>query len=190
VNRPAASAVAALVIALLTAACGTTPATATPPAVTASVSTAPPTLLEPSPPVATPSPATLSVDATGLGPCDVSFPLSCEYLVRLQGPNGYDHYGWFLWDFEATKPGPSTSLEGDLPTALVPGRWTLSFGLIHASDVVSYVPVVGGTPRTTELSLRDVGCTEKVDPRGAIAVKVLVKFKGAACSVTMTTALP
>lgn len=136
------------------------------------------------------SEARLALDATGLGPCPVTFPLHCVYVIRLEGPDGDDHVGWFVWDDLRTTASASTGLQGDLPTTLPRGAWTFSFGRILASDVSSFVPVPGGTPRTTDLDVRLVACRFAVTVGDELSVAVHVAFKGEQCTATGEAAIP
>ena len=160
----------------------------------ASATLAPPTAVVPSPPV-TQSPAAtltkLAIDATGLGPCDQPWWTTCEYGIRLEGADGYDHRGTFSWDEGPRKgmahgtagPVHSTGVGGDLPTALGPGSWTLSFRLFYGSDAISYNPVPGGTPRLSWEDPFTAACSTDVDAAGVVSVAIHVAFTGSACKV-------
>ena len=137
----------------------------------------------PAKPVATPTPASLAMDATGLGPCTEPWYMTCNYGIRVEGAGGYDHRGNFAWEGRPpagkVEPGraasvASTGISGDVPATLAPGVWTISFRLWYGSDAISFEPVPGGTPphrgggsihrRLLDAS-RDVGCGERRAPR-------------------------
>jgi hypothetical protein len=166
---------AALVVAIVVTACGAWPETD-----------------DPRPPVATPSPASLALDATGLGPCTVQWYVSCNYGIRVEGPGGYDHRGNFAWDQgqaiagQAHGPaGPvaSTGIWGDVPATLGPGAWTISFRLWYGSDAISYEPVPGGTPRYAEEDPFTAACSTHLDTAGVASVTLHVAFLGSSCAV-------
>lgn len=136
------------------------------------------------------APAALSLDASGLGPCDTSFPYSCAYMIRIDGPGGYEHYGWFVWGGSAEHAESSDRVAGDVPTTLPPGIWTLSFGFVHQSDLVSFVPVPGGTPRSFGLDPADVGCALRLVVADEISDRVHVAFARTGCTAAAETALP
>jgi len=147
VSGSAASALAALVIAIAVTACGARPAPVTP-TIAVPARTPPSALVAPSPPVATPTTASLAMDATGLGPCTEPWYMTCNYGIRVEGPGGFDHRGNFAWDegrppagqLEHGPAGPvaSTGIWGDVPATLGPGAWTISFRLWYGSDAVSF----------------------------------------------------
>jgi hypothetical protein len=111
-------------------------------------------------------------------------------MIRLDGPGGYEHYGWFDWDYATKKPKSSTGVVGDLPTTLGPGLWTFSFGFVHRGDLVSYVPVPGGTPRSDGLDPREVGCSQRLVVADEISDRIHVAFSGDRCKVLVETAIP
>lgn len=80
-------------------------------------------------------------------------------------------------------PVSSTGVVGELPMALPPGVWTLSFRLYYGSDVASYHPVPGGTPRPAEEDPFIAACSTRLDTTGAARVTVHVAFKGRTCTV-------
>jgi hypothetical protein len=142
----------------------------------------------------TPKPASLAMDATGLGPCTRQWYVSCNYGIRVEGPGGYDHRGNFAWDEGIPSPGPepvhgpngpvaSTGIWGDVPAALAPGAWTISFRLWYGSDAIQLVPVPGGTPRTREEDPFVPACSAYVDTTGVASVTLHVAFEGSACTV-------
>lgn len=136
------------------------------------------------------SSAALSLEATGLSPCDVTFPYTCQYLIRLDGPAGYEHYGWFNWDPAAQKAVVSSGVGGDLPGSLSPGDWTFSFAFVHRGDLMSYIPVPGGTPRTEGIDPREVGCTQRLHVTDELSDRIEVAFTADRCRVTVETAMP
>lgn len=147
----------------------------------------------PSPPVATQAPVSLALDATGLGPCQKEWYMSCNYGIRVEGPGGYDHRGNFAWD-EGQPPagqmghgtaGPvaSTGIWGDVPGTLGPGAWTISFRLWYGSDAIQYEPVPGGTPRYAEEDPFVAACSTHVDTVGVTSLTLHVAFLGSACTV-------
>jgi hypothetical protein len=133
--------------------------------------------------------ARLTLDATGLGPCPVTFPMNCVYLIRIDGADGYEHYGWFVWN-DGKRPSASIWVAGDVPASLPAGTWTFSFGRTEVTDVISFIPVPGATPRTEELRSEDVGCTTSVTVGDEISVGLHVAFKDTACTVTGEAAIP
>jgi hypothetical protein len=189
IGRPATSGFASLVVAGVMAACG---APVTPTA--AGPSTGPSSaLVAPSPPLAAPTQASLTMDATGLGPCVQPWYLTCNYGIRVEGPGGYDHRGSFAWDegqpragrLEHGPAGPvaSTGIWGDVPATLGPGPWTISFRLWLGSDAISFEPVPGGTPRYAEEDPFTAACSTQVDTAGVASVTLHVAFQGPACTV-------
>jgi hypothetical protein len=139
-----------------------------------------------------PTGAALTMDATGLGPCTVQWYMSCNYGIRVEGPRGYDHRGNFAWDegpgVAGQEHGPngpvaSTGIRGDVPAALGPGVWTISFRLWYGSDAIQLVPVPGGTPRTREEDPFTAACSTTFDTAGVSSVTLHVEFKGRTCSV-------
>lgn len=149
------------------------------------------------PPTAVPSvPApttTLELSASGLGPCDAQWYRSCNYGIRVEGPNGYDHRGNFAWDEGLPSPGSeghgpngpvaSTGVIGDVPATLGPSLWTISFRLWYGSDAIQLVPVPSGTPRTREEDPFTPACGATVDTTGVSKVTMHVTFDGMACTV-------
>lgn len=140
-------------------------------------------------PAASPG-AKLTVDATGLGPCKVGFPYTCQYLVRLEGPGGRVDVAWFSYDYATAAPTASTGLYGEMPARLTRGIWAFSFGGVLSSDVVSFVPVPGATPRMMDLLPADVDCRATVTVTDQIAVGLHVTFRGETCSVITEEAIP
>lgn len=152
------------------------------------------------PPSAAPSPlkqTTLELSATGLGPCLTQWYRPCNYGIRVEGPNGYDHRGNFAWDPGQPAPGsemvgsngPMSSevVLGDVPASLGPGEWTISFRRWYGSDAIQLVPVPGGTPRTREEDPFDAACSVQLDTAGVASVTVNVTFDGTACTIEKTT---
>lgn len=146
----------------------------------------------PSPPVATPTPVSLAMDATGLGPCTEPWYMTCNYGIRVEGPGGYDHRGTFAWEARpqagSVKPGragpvASTGVWGDVPAKLPPGVWTISFRRWYGSDMVSFEPVPGGTPRPTEEDPFTAGCSTRLDTSGVASIALHVAFRGSACTI-------
>ena len=149
----------------------------------------------PSPTVATPT--LLAMDATGLGPCDEEWYVSCNYGIRVEGPGGYDHRGNFAWDEGQPAPGQvgpgpwhgsngpvsSTGIRGDVPATLGPGEWTISFRLWYGSDSIQLKPVPGGTPRMVEEDPFKAACSTDVDTESVTSVTLHIAFQGAACTV-------
>jgi hypothetical protein len=142
----------------------------------------------------TPAPATLAMDATGLGPCSVQWYISCNYGIRVEGPDGSDRRGSFAWDEGHASPGPepahgpngpvaSTGVIGDVPATLPPGTWTISFRLWYGSDAIQLVDVPGGTPRLREEDPFTAACSTLVDTTGVASVTLHVAFDVGACSV-------
>ena len=146
------------------------------------------------------TPASLTMDATGLGPCTVQWYMSCNYGIRVEGPGGYDHRGNFAWDegpgVAGEKHGPngpvaSTGIWGEVPATLGPGVWTVSFRLWYGSDAIQLEPVPGGTPRYAEEDPFLAACSTTVDTAALTAVSLHVAFEGTACTVaTQTVARP
>jgi hypothetical protein len=176
----AAAALAAFVIAIVIASCSDALPTGRPIITTPAASTPPPS-------------ASLAMDATGLGPCTQPWYITCNYGVRIEGPGAYDHRGNFAWD-EGPRPtghaahgpnGPvgSTGISGDVPAALGPGVWTISFRLWYGSDAINYVPVPGGTPRYREEDPFTVACATTVDTAQVSSATLHVAFHDAACTV-------
>jgi len=141
-----------------------------------------------------PNPASLAMDATGLGPCNVQWYMSCNYGIRVEGPGGYDHRGNFAWDQGLPSPGPepahgpngpvaSTGVWGDLPATLGAGAWTISFRLWYGSDAIQLVAVPGGTPRTREEDPFRAACSTHLDTAGVASVTLHVAFDGNTCTV-------
>jgi hypothetical protein len=139
-----------------------------------------------------PTPASLTLDATGLGPCTVQWYMSCNYGIRVEGPGGYDHRGTFAWDEgprgagqEHGPAGPmaSTGIRGDVPTSLGPGVWTISFRLWYGSDAIQYEPVPGGTPRYAEEDPFTAACSMQLDTASVSSATLHVAFLGSACTV-------
>lgn len=139
-----------------------------------------------------PTRATLTMDATGLGPCTVQWYMSCNYGIRVEGPGGYDHRGNFAWDegpaVAGQEHGPngpvgSTGIWGDVPATLGPGVWTISFRLWYGSDAIRYVEVPGGTPRYAEEDPFTAACSTIFDTAGVSSVALHVAFTGSACTV-------
>jgi len=192
VSGSAASALAALVIAIAVTACGARPAPVTP-TIAVPARTPPSALVAPSPPVATPTTASLAMDATGLGPCTEPWYMTCNYGIRVEGPGGFDHRGNFAWDegrppagqLEHGPAGPvaSTGIWGDVPATLGPGAWTISFRLWYGSDAVSFKPVPGGTPRYAEEDPFTAACSTHFDTAEVASVTLHVAFQGPACTV-------
>ena len=180
VGSPAASVLAALVIAIIVTACGAIPVTTTP-TIAVPASTQPP------------APASLAIDATGLGPCREPWYTTCNYGIRVEGNGGYDHRGNFAWDegrppegqMEHGPAGPvaSTSIWGDVPSTLGLGAWTISFRLWYGSDAIVYEPVPGGTPRYQEEDPFTAACSTHIDTLGVLSVTLHVAFLGSACTV-------
>ena len=138
--------------------------------------------------------AKLTMDATGLGPCQVQWYVTCNYGIRVEGPAGEDHRGNFAWDEGHASPGPepahgpngpvaSTGLWGDVPTTLPAGAWTISFRLWYGSDAIQVVPVAGGTPRMREEDPFIAACSTRVDTAGVASVTLHVAFDVSACTV-------
>lgn len=140
---------------------------------------------------------TLELSATGLGPCLTQWYRPCNYGIRVEGPDGYDHRGNFAWDPGQPAPGsemagtdgpmPSRGVLGDVPATLGPGEWTMSFCRWYGSDAIQLVPVPGGTPRTREEDPFVAACSTKVDTTGLASVTVHVAFDEAACTVELST---
>jgi hypothetical protein len=141
-----------------------------------------------------PTGRTLTLSATGLGPCLKEWYISCNYGIRVEGPGGYDHRGNFAWDQGVPSPGPepahgpngpvdSTGIWGDVPATLGPGEWTISFRLWYGSDAIQLVPVPGGTPRMREEDPFAPACSAQVDATGVASVTLRVAFDGNACTV-------
>jgi hypothetical protein len=141
-----------------------------------------------------PKPVSLTIDATGLGPCNAQWYVSCNYGIRVEGPGGFDHRGNFAWDEGVASPGPepahgpngpvsSTGIRGDVPATLEPGEWTISFRLWYGSDAIQLVPVPGGTPRTREEDPFTASCSTQFDTAGYTTVALHVAFNGNACTV-------
>ena len=141
-----------------------------------------------------PAGATLSLSATGLGPCLKQWYISCNYGIRVEGPSGSDHRGNFAWDEGVSSPGPepahgpngpvaSTGISGDVPRTLDPGTWTISFRLWYGSDAIQLVPVPGGTPRMREEDPFTPACSAQVDTTGVASVTLKVTFDGNSCTV-------
>jgi hypothetical protein len=195
----ARSALVGLAIATIVTGCGVRPSPITP---TSAVppTTQPPTMSAPSPSAASPTPVSLEMDATGLGPCTQPWYTSCNYGIRIEGPGGYDHRGNFAWDegrppdgqLEHGQAGPvaSTGIWGDLPAALGPGVWTISFRLWYGSDAVSFAPVPGGTPRYAQEDPFTAACSTDVDTAGVASVNLHVAFQGPTCTVVTQIARP
>ena len=162
---------------------------------TAPASTAP-AATAPSPPVIQPpvvASTKLVLDATGLGSCRQPWWSPCIYGIRVEGAGGYDHRGSFGWDsgpppsgemgMGTAGPVSSTGVLGDVPATLGPGTWTLSFRLYLGSDVASYNPVPGGTPRYAEEDPFTAACSTHLDTAGVASVMIHLAFKGSACKV-------
>jgi len=140
---------------------------------------------------------TLELSATGLGPCLTQWYAPCNYGIRVEGPNGYDHRGNFAWDPGQPAPGSemagtngpmsSKGVLGDIPAKLGPGAWTISFRRWYGSDAIQLAPVPGGTPRTREEDPFDAACSVQVDTSGLASVTVQVAFNEAACTVAKAT---
>ena len=138
------------------------------------------------------------MDATGLGPCTVQWYMSCNYGIRVEGPDGYDHRGNFAWDqgqppagqLEHGPAGPvaSTGIWGDVPATLGPGVWTISFRFWYGSDAIQLVPVPGGTPRYAEEDPFIAACSTHFDAAGLASVTMHVAFQGASCTVVSQVA--
>ena len=152
------------------------------------------------PPSATPvlqGQTRLELSATGLGPCLTQWYAPCNYGIRVEGPNGYDHRGNFAWDPGEPPPGSemagsngpmaSTGVLGDVPATLGPGEWTISFRRWYGSDAIQLVPVPGGTPRTREEDPFDAACSVQVDTSGLTSLTLEVAFNGSACTVKKAT---
>ena len=139
----------------------------------------------------------LELSATGLGPCLTQWYAPCNYGIRVQGPNGYDHRGNFAWDPGQPAPGSemagsngpmaSKGVLGDVPAMLGPGDWTISFRRWFGSDAIQLVPVPGGTPRTREEDPFDAACSVQVDTSGLASVTLQVAFNGPSCTVEKAT---
>jgi hypothetical protein len=147
----------------------------------------------------TPAPAKLELTATGLGPCSEPWYISCNYGIRIEGPDGYDHRGNFAWDQGQPPPGrepahgpngpvDSIGVWGDVPATLPAGEWTLSFRLWYGSDAIQLVPVPGGTPRTREEDPFVAACSTEIDTTTIAAVTLHVAFAGSACTVEIEAA--
>ena len=172
----AASVFVALVIAIVVAACGPRPPT-----------------VAPSLSIATPPLASLTMDATGLGPCTQQWYTTCNYGIRIEGAGGYDHRGNFAWDEgrpagQQLDHGPaanvaSTGIYGDVPASLGSGVWTISFRLWYGSDAIQYAPVPSGTPRLTEEDPFNAACSTQIDTAGLVGVTLHVAFSGPNCTV-------
>ena len=142
--------------------------------------------------------ATLTLDATGLGPCMEPWYTTCNYGIRVEGPDGYDHRGNFAWDMGRAPSGElahgtagpvaSKGVWGDVPATLGPGSWTISFRLWYGSDAVSLAPVPGGTPRFAEEDPFTAACSTKVETAGVTSVTIHVAFRGSACKVATSVA--
>ena len=150
----------ALGIAVVVLACGITPA-----------------------PTPSPPPATLAMDATGLGPCKQQWYTTCNYGIRVEGPGGYDHRGTFAWDegragLDHGPNGPvaSTGVYGDVPVTLGPAAWTISFRLWYGSDAPSLETVPGGTPRYADEDPFTAACSTNIDTVGLTSVTLHVAF--------------
>jgi hypothetical protein len=141
-----------------------------------------------------PTGTSLSLAATGLGPCTKQWYMSCNYGIRIEGPGGYDHRGNFAWDQGVPSVGPepahgpngpvkSTGTWGDVPATLGRGEWTISFRLWYGSDAIQLVPVAGGTPRMREEDPFTEACSTQVDTTGLEKVTIRVAFDGNACTV-------
>ena len=139
-------------------------------------------------------PTALALSATGLGPCTRQWYVSCNYGIRIEGPDGYDRRGNFAWDQGVPSPGPepahgpngtvaSTGVWGDIPTTLLRGQWTISFRLWYGSDSIQLVPVPGGTPRMQEEDPFRAACSTQVDTVGLANVTLSVAFNGSACKI-------
>jgi hypothetical protein len=141
-----------------------------------------------------PTPTILALSASGLGPCERQWYMSCNYGIRVEGPGGYDHRGNFAWDEGLASPGPepahgpngpvaSTGIRGDVPATLPAGTWTLSFRLWFGSDAIQLVAVPGGTPRAREEDPFTAACSTQVDTSGSASLTVKVAFQGSSCTV-------
>jgi hypothetical protein len=137
--------------------------------------------------------ASLTIDATGLGPCTSQWYRPCNYGIRVEGANGYDHRANFDWDRDPVEvsgdmrvtngPVSSTGVVGDVPATLGPGHWTISFRLWYGSDAIQLVPVPGGTPRTREEDPFTAACSTAFDSAAISAVALHVHFSENTCTV-------
>jgi hypothetical protein len=140
---------------------------------------------------------TLELTSTGLGPCVTQWYAPCNYGIRVEGANGYDHRGNFAWDPGQPAPGSemagangpmaSKGVLGDVPETLAPGEWTISFRRWYGSDAIQLVPVPGGTPRTREQDPFNAACSVQVDTLGLSSVTLQVAFDGSSCTVEKST---
>ena len=140
----------------------------------------------------------LELSATGLGPCLTRWYAPCNYGIRVEGPNGFDHRGNFDWDpgqpasgsemAGANGPMASKGVLGDVPARLGPGEWTISFRRWFGSDAIQLVPVPGGTPRTRDEDPFDAACSVQLDTSGVASVSLRVAFNGTSCTVEKASA--
>ena len=178
----------AVALAAATASCGTPTLTPTPTPLPGSPSSPP---AVPSSPISSvdagAAGATLEIKATGVGgPCDVSFPYACVFVIEIDGPGGVHHEGWLDYDPASASPDPSHGVGGDVPAALGPGTWTLTFTYQHRGDTMSFRPVPGGTPRAVHEGTVIGGCATTIDATGAIAVTIDVAFTKPSCAASAT----
>lgn len=124
--------------------------------------------------------AKLSLTATGLVRCGIIPDWGCAYFIEIQGADGIVHEGWF--DYPVIEsPSPATGVVGDIPTDLAPGTYLVTFLKQRVSDLVSFEPVPGGTPRMTNRGDVFAKCETTVEVSGTADIAVDVAFSDAAC---------
>ena len=132
---------------------------------------------------APPASIRLSVSGAGLVRCGIIPDWGCAYFIELESPDHVVHEGWFN-DPLTDPPASSTGLGGDVPQALGRGTYQISFLKQRVSDLGSFIPVPGGTPRETNRSDVFASCATTLDVSGTSDLAVHVAFGKASCAIS------
>jgi hypothetical protein len=118
-------------------------------------------------------PAGLRILATGLVRYEVIPDFVTGYLVELTDPDGRRHQGFF--DDPRTGPTPpGTTILGDVPTRVSPGRYQIRFTMERVTDQPSMEPVPGGTPRV--VNERMTSCDSTFDAKPGADLIITAHF--------------
>jgi hypothetical protein len=123
--------------------------------------------------------ASLTFEPTGIVPCGSIPAFVCTFFIEIEGPDGVAHEGYFDVPLVATPPTYATL--GDVPSSLSVGWWQVTFLDQEVTDIVSFEPVPGGTPRATNRGPIHARCDTGFAVTGPAHVRIHVAFAESAC---------